>query len=100
MRNETTVPPDLLPPQDRQPASPASPDLEQDPPLVDPTVEPLHKDTEFFPEEILDEDPELGSPEGVANDVAEVDVLESIPEIRPDQLPDPIPDLQGDSGDI
>lgn len=89
MRNQTNVPPDLLPPQDVQPSdNPIPPDLEREIAVVDPKEEPLDKGTEFYPEEILDEDPELGGPEGVANEASEADLMESVAEIRPDLSPE------------
>lgn len=89
MRNEANLPPDLLLPQEVQPTeNPVPPDIEGQFPPVDPKEEPLDKGTEFYPEEILDEDPELGGPQGVANEAREADLMESVAEIRPDLNPD------------
>lgn len=89
MRNETIPPPDLLPPQDVEPTeSTMTPDLAENFPAADPREAQLPGDgTEFFQDDILDEDPELGSPKGVANEAREGDLLDTVAETRPSQIP-------------
>lgn len=89
MRNETALPPDLQLPQDVEPTeSPLTPDLAEGFPAVDPK-EPQqpNEGTEFYPDDILDEDPELGGPKGVANEAREGDLMDTVAETRPSQIP-------------
>lgn len=89
MRNETTLPPDLLPLQDVEPSeSPMTPDLAESFPAADPKdAQEPNEGTEFYPDDILDEDPELGGPEGVANEAREGDLMDTVAETRPSQIP-------------
>lgn len=90
MRNETTPPPDLQPPQNLNPSDTTTqPDLLESFPASHPNdPQKPNEGTEFYPDDILDEDPELGSPAGVANEPPEVDLLETVAEIKPNSYPD------------
>ncbi|MBC8065462.1 MAG: hypothetical protein H7Y17_11560 [Chlorobia bacterium] len=87
MRNATDpqppLQPDLAMPIDTEQAVvEVPPDLREDFGRENKNIPDLAIDPEFYPADILDEDPEFGSPEGVENSIVELNPMESIADIR------------------
>ena len=77
------LPPDLIQPIDTERAViEVPPDLREDFGRENKNDVNSASDPEFYPADILDEDPEFGSPEGIENSISETDPMESIADIR------------------